>query len=114
MVVVHDWSYDLLENWRRMDSVAGFFYDCIESMDLVGGVGNLADGTIGFRQRVASVHYSVFQVFLSMLGITGMGIGYSVAEAVVWVWIESFEVLDNWCHYWTMCKHRRMVKEWGC
>jgi hypothetical protein len=94
---VHWGGDDLLHDSWSSDT----FNLRVESVVVISGVGNLADGTISFGQRVATMDDAVFQVLFSGFRVTGMGVGHTIVEVVRWVGVIRFRgggvhFLHNW------------------
>lgn len=65
---MHRWRDDLVNGGRVMGD-AEALHDSIETVDFVGGVGDLTDGAIGLGQRVAAVHDTIHQCLFGLSNV---------------------------------------------
>lgn len=59
-------------------SATSSLYDSIETVDLVGGVGDLADVTVRLNETVGAVDDAVLQRLMCVLLVPGVWVCYSV------------------------------------
>lgn len=78
-------SNGLDDGWSGMDRWARLGDDSVESVDIIGGVVDCADGTIGFDQGVLSLHNISITALDLGLNIAGQTIMDSIVEGVLWV-----------------------------
>lgn len=84
---VGNWSRGngLDNSWSGMDRWARLGDDGVESVDIIGGVVDGADGTIGFDQGVLSLHNITITALDLGFHISGETIMDSIVEGVLWV-----------------------------
>lgn len=68
--------------WARLGD------DGVESVDIIGGVVDGADGTIGFNQGVLSLHNITITALNLGFHISGETIMDSIVEGVLWVGLQ--------------------------
>lgn len=68
-----------------VDSGGGLGNDGVESMNIIGSIVDGTDRTVGFNQRVLSLHDISITDLMLGLDITSMAIGNSVVEGVLGV-----------------------------
>lgn len=68
--------------WTRLGD------DGVESVDIIGGVVDGADGTIGFNQGVLSLHNITITALNLRFHISGKTIMDSIVEGVLWVGLQ--------------------------
>jgi hypothetical protein len=65
------------------------FYDSVESVDIISGVSNGSDGTIGLNKGVLSLDGISVSGFVSVLGVSGQTVRDRISVVVLWVGIEG-------------------------
>jgi hypothetical protein len=125
---ISDWScVNFCDNWGSMyfsDNSWGRSVDnSVESVNIISGVSNSSDSTIGLDKGVLSLNNISISGLGSGLRVSGKSIGYGISVVVLRVWVEwlraggddSFG--DNWrsgvCYWGMDFSNWRSIGHWG-
>jgi len=90
----NNWSVDLGDNWGNSlgnsDGWGRSVDNSVESIDIISGVGDGTDGTIGFNKGVLSTDNISVTGFGLLLLVSGQTIGDGVSIVVLWMRIVWF------------------------
>jgi len=118
-----DWVNSFGDNWSNSfdDSWGRSIDDSIESVDIIGGVGDSSDSTIGFDNRVLALDDISVTGLAGSLGISGQGVGNGVSVVVLWVgviwlWLDGNGFCDwdyGFGHWVSISKGCGVRDDWG-
>lgn len=100
----------MMDGWDSSDSFGRMsIYDGVETVDVVGGVMDGPDSTVGFGQAVGSLDDAIFAVFFLGFVVSGGWIVDTVFEMVRRIRVDFLNIRVDW-----FCRVCDRCMDYGC